>query len=362
METKPGKYSYIQEAYQRVAKAAKGYPDRVPLYAQICERLPLELGVSAKTLFHTPELLTTGTFDVCRKYGIDVPSVDFDCYNIEAEALGQKVIFHDNIMPDVDRSQRLLAAKKDLLKLQTPDFDKAGRCPMVVELYRYVKTLTGLDVSLAFCAPFSLAANLRGIEQLIFDTIKDPKFVEELFNFIIDDLLVPWLTYLSAKFPKAPSLVGADAIASIPIINLEIFEKWVVQPIERLRTAVGSKVIVPNQTGESYLKNPQELMDFRHRCNPSFIEGQDPDVEKLGPEFYKNYAQKHNLPLLLGVGASFLNQATPEEIENRIKHYIEIGGQGGQLWLYLCNLSPSTPEENILVAKKTIDKYGRYRT
>jgi uroporphyrinogen-III decarboxylase len=360
METKTRKYGYIQEGYQRVEKAAKGYPDRVPLYAQLCERLPMELGVSAKTLFHDPELLTTGTFDVFRKYGIDVPSVDFDCYNIEAEAIGQKLIFHENIMPDIDRSHLVLASKKDLLKLRTPDFEKAGRCPMVVEIYQLVKKLTGLDVSLAFCAPFALAANLRGIEQLIIDTYKDPDFVDDLFNFIIDDLLAPWLSHLNTKFPDAPTMVGADATASLPIINLKIFEKWVVSPTERLRDIIGPKVIVPNQTGESYLKNPQELMDLRRRSNPKFIEGQDPDVEKLGPAFYKNYSKKHDLPLLLGIGASFLNQASPEMIENRIKQYINIGGKGGRLWLYLCNLSPSTPIENIYAAKKAIDKYGRY--
>ena len=360
MEVKKDKYSYVREGYQQVEKAAVGYPDRVPLYAQICELLPQELNISAKTLYLDPEHLATGAFDVCKKYGITAPSIDFDCYNIEAEAVGQKLIFHDNIMPDIDRSQLILASKKDLSKLRTPDFDKAGRCPMVVELYQLAKKLTGMDLSLAFCAPFALAANLRGIEQLIIDTFKDPDFVEDLFKFIIDDLLAPWLSHLNTKFPNAPSFVGSDATASLPIINIKIFEKWVVQPIEKLREKIGPKVIVPNQTGESFLKNPEQLMDLRKRSNPNFIEGQDPDVEKIGPEFYKSYAQKSNLPLLLGIGASFLNQATPKEIEDRVKHYIQVGGQDGQLWLYLCNLSPSTPTENIHAAIKAIDKYGVY--
>jgi len=362
MESTEDKYAYIREGYLQVGKAAVGYPDRIPLYAQVCERLPQELNISAKTLFHSPEHIVTGVFDLCKKYGIDVPTVDFDCYNIEAEAVGQKLLFHDDIMPDIDRSQLILASKKDLSKLRTPDFDKAGRCPMIVEVYQLAKKLTGIDFSLAFCAPFALAANLRGIEQLIIDTYKDPDFVADLFNFVVDDLLAPWLSHLNIKFPDAPAMVGADATASLPIINVNIFEKWVVQPIERLREKVGPKVIVPNQTGESFLKNPEQLMTLRKRSNPNFIEGQDPDVEKLGPKFYKKFAQENKVPLLLGIGAAFLNQATPDEVENRVRHYINIGGKDGQLWLYLCNLSPSTPAENIHAAKKAIDKYGTYNS
>ena len=102
-------------------------------------------------------------------------------------------------------------------------------------------------------------------------------------------------------------------------------------------------------------------MDIRRRANPLYVEGQDPDVEALGSEFYKAYAEKHDLPLLLGVGAVFLNNATPEAVTARVRHYLEIGGQNGRLWLYLCNLSPSTPLENIRAAVRAVHAYGVYR-
>jgi uroporphyrinogen-III decarboxylase len=354
------KYYHFQKGFQRVADAATGIPDRVPLYAQVCELLPHEMNVSAKEIFHNAELLTIGTLDVCAKHGIDVPSVDFDVYNIEAEAVGQKVIFDDAVMPDVDRAHQLLQDKSELKKLRTPDFDKAGRCPLVVEIYRRFQAMTGVKASLAFCAPFSLAANLRGMEHLIMDTYDDPEFVKALFDFVTNDLLIPWLSYLKEKFPHAPAIVGADAMASLPIINEEIMERWVVPYIERLRHAIGQQLCVPNQTGEHYSKHPEEFMDIRRKANPLYVEGQDPDVESLGPEFYKQYAQKHGLPLLLGVGAVFLNNSTPAEITARIKHYIQVGGRDGRLWLYLCNLSPTTPAENINAAVAAVRKYGTY--
>jgi uroporphyrinogen-III decarboxylase len=80
------------------------------------------------------------------------------------------------------------------------------------------------------------------------------------------------------------------------------------------------------------------------------LEGQDPDVDTLGPAFYKEYAEEQDVPLVLGVGASFLAQAKPEEVRQRVKGYVEVGGKNGRFALYLCNLGATTPPENVKAA------------
>jgi len=354
------KYYHFQKGFQRVADAATGNADRVPVYAQICELLPREMKVSAKEIFHNAKLLNIGTFDICDRYGIDVPSVDLDTYNIEAEAIGQKILFHDEIMPDIDRAHPLIQEESDIKKIVTPDFDKAGRCPIVIDMYNIFENLTGVKASMAFCAPFSLAANIRGIETLIMDMCLNPKFAHELMTRVTQELLIPWLEYLKGKFPQTPAMVGADALASLPIVNIKLMDEFIAPYVEKLRKACGPKVCVPNWTGERHAKNPEEVMDIRLRVNPGFVEGQDPDVEALGPEFYKAYAEKHDLPLLLGVGAVFLRTSTPEEVFNRVKYYVKVGGENGRLWFYLCNIEPGTPMENIKAAVAAVHKYGTY--
>jgi len=84
-------------------------------------------------------------------------------------------------------------------------------------------------------------------------------------------------------------------------------------------------------------------------------------VEKLGPQFYKQCAQKHDLSLLLGLGAAFLNNAAPEEITRRARRYIEVGNQDGRPWFYLRNLSPSAPDVNIQAAAQAVHRFGRVR-
>ena len=73
------------------------------------------------------------------------------------------------------------------------------------------------------------------------------------------------------------------------------------------------------------------------------------------------YAKKHNLPLILGVGAGFLATSTPEAVADRVRHYIEIGGEKGLFALYLCNLGATTPAENVRAAIETVRTYGVYK-
>lgn len=84
-------------------------------------------------------------------------------------------------------------------------------------------------------------------------------------------------------------------------------------------------------------------------------------VEKLKPYIFKEYANKHNINLCLGVGATFLDSASPAEIEARVKNYLQVGAPGGRLTLYLCALSAATPPENVRAAVDAVHKYGTYK-
>lgn len=354
------KYYFFQEGFKRAAMASKGIPDRVPLYGQICELITQETGIPASKIFRDPELLVTGSYNICEKYGIDVPVAAFDTYNIESEGIGQKLLFHEDIMPDIDRTSPLISDKKDLDRIVTPDFERDGRFSFVVKVYEIVEKLTGLPPALVFCGPFSMAANIRGIEKVIMDIMLDPGFATELFERVTHNVLIPWIQYLQKKFPDTPRIVGADALASLPIINEKIMEDYAVKYIQQIFKACGERICIPNHTGERYSKTPERFLEARLLCNPHFVQGQDPDIEQLGPEFYKEFANKHDLPLLLGLGATFLTQATPEQVHDRVKYYVEAGGKDGRFVFYLCNLEPGTPKENIKTAIDALHKYGTY--
>ncbi len=357
-------YSSFQEGATRLDAAMSGVPDRVPVYAQMHEFAIKELGFSAREFYTKPELLVPGCLEIQRRYGIDVAFIDYDVYNIEAEALGQRVVFGDDHMPDVDRTVPLIKDQDDLRKIRTPDFESDGRFQMILELHGLFRRLTGVQPSMQFCGPFSLAANIRGIEQLVMDIHLDPEFARNLFERLTEEVVGPWIAYQLKHFPDAASMGGSDATASLPIVNLDILENWVAPYIMRLRELCGPQVYVPNWVGERYLKTPEKrtkMLDLKLQVCPGFIEGQDPDVEALGPELYRQYAEQHEVPLVLGVGAGFLATASPDEVRRRVKRYVEVGGRDGRFALYLCNLGATTPAENVKAAIDAAHTYGVYR-
>ncbi len=361
MSGSENRYHFFKEGSARFDKAMEGIPDRVPLFAQLHEFAAAQTGVPPKKFYTDPETLVSNSLEVMETYGIDVPVLDYDVYNIEAEALGQEVIWSETAMPDVDRTKPLIQDKSDLKKIRTPDFEHDGRFPVVLEMNRLFLEMTGgIEPTLGFCAPFSLAANIRGIEQLLIDIYVDPEFARELFERVTDAVLIPWILRLKEEFPETNSICGSDASASIPIVNPYILRDWIIPYVKRLREQCGPEVYVPNWVGETHLKHPEEMLDMKLEGCPGFVEGQDPDVEGLGPSFYKSYATKKGLPLVLGVGAAFLALATPEAVRDRVRQYIEIGGEGGRFALYLCNLGATTPPENVRAAVQAVRDFGVY--
>lgn len=352
-------YRFFKKSYKLLEESMNGISNRVPVYAQIHEFAMKEMGLTPDNFYNNPKNLILALLETHKKYRLDAPCVDYDVYNIEAEGIGQRIIYKPDAMPDVDRRDYLIKGSDDLKKIKKPNFnsDSSRRFRFVIEALEYFYELTGVYSPLNFCAPFSLAANIRGIEFLLFDIMERPNFARELLKRVTEEVIIPWILYQSDIFPDSPSIVGSDATASLPIINIEMLEDWVLPYIVQIRDVCGNKVYVSNWVGDRYLKNPERIFEDKLKVCPGFLEGQDPDVEALGPEIYKNFAEERNVALVLGVGAAFLATATPDEVKNRVKRYVSVGSRNGKFALYLCNIGKTTPKENLVAAVDAVYEF-----
>ena len=350
-------YSYFLAGAALMQAAMLGKATTVPVYGQLHEYAAAQLRIPGEVFYTHPDVMVPAILEVQSRLGLDVASLTYDVYNIEAEGLGQKLIISDANIPDIDRQQPLVRERADIARIMTPDFDSAGRFTRVIEMQTLFRKLTGIEPTLSFCAPFTLAANLYGIERLLIAIHDEPDFVRELFRRLTEQVLAPWILYQKKAFPKANKISGADAMASVPIVNLAILKQWVAPYILRLRELCGVEVSVANWVGEQYLKNPVEMLDLKLTVGPGSIQGQDPDVAALSPRFYKGYATRKMIPLILGIGAAFLAQSKQRQIIERVHDYCRVGQVEGRFALYLCNIGATTPTENIKAAIEAAHSY-----
>ena len=103
----------------------------VHIGAQINDHAAFLAGVSSKTFFTDAQLFTQTQLLITEYYQLDTLSNFWDVYNVETEALGQKIIYHPVGLPDIDRTKPLIANPSDLDHIYPPDPYKSGRLPWV---------------------------------------------------------------------------------------------------------------------------------------------------------------------------------------------------------------------------------------
>ena len=136
---------------------------------------------------------------------------DFDHVNTmsdparEAADCGARVEFFEDQPVAIVESEALLADKSKLLRLRQPDPLGGGRMHngiQALDLYRervgHNRIIEGWVEG-----PVAEAADLRGINALMTDFVDDPKFVRDLFDFVLE---------MELRFAREQVNAGADIV------------------------------------------------------------------------------------------------------------------------------------------------------
>lgn len=347
---------------ERVSRVLEGKADTIPIAAQINEHGVKLCGADMREAYTRAAKFMELNLAVFEYYQLDIPGFYYDIYNIEAEALGQRLTWEPDRMPDIDRSNPLIRQHSDLDRLRPPDFRKKARMPFVLQVIRRCYDL-GLPVRIRFCSPFSLAANIRGIENLLIDILTAPEFAHRLLTFLTDEILIPWVQTQREAIDQAHSPAnGADAAASPPIVTVEILEEFVMPYLRRMNETIGN-VTGMGYWGYSYLfKNPEKfrrMLELMASVSPKTLNCLDPDVARTGPELYAQFAREKRMSLRLGLDTLLLQEGPMSRIVERCRQYVMAGSQAEGLVISFNDISIHTPSRNVHTAIAAVRHFGR---
>lgn len=293
-----------------------------------------------------------------------------DVYNYEIEGMGGKMVYGDNAMPTIDFRAPLVKEPEDLRKLRTPNFYKDSRLPYALDCYKF-STEYGVNRG-RFCAPFSMAVGMRSYPALIKDMRKRPHFAHELFTFIVDEVLVPYIKvqkeYCGVSFAR-----GADAWASIPTLSVKEMQEWVVPYIQRLMTKVREFGMTVVSMSADYCEERPEKFDAEvlrgsfdvqvaTQGRPSLFLGmgrwQDYPLEPVREYTARYREQGIKVSIEVGVNARLLRDGPAGKIVSTVKRFIDTFARDHELDIFLANIPADTPPDHVHAAVAATHIYG----
>ncbi len=282
-------------------------------------------------------VLVEGQLKVVEEYDFDQVACISDPAR-EATDCGAAIVFNENTPPDIDERNALLADKSKLASLKTPDPLGGGRMHDRVKAAALFKDKVGNDKIIEgwIEGPCAEGADLRGINTIMLDFLEDPKFIHDLFEFVIE----MELRFAEAQIEAGVDVMGiGDAAASLvgPKIYEEFiwpYEKRLVDGVHEMGAAVRLHICGDTRAileGMGQLKC--EMVDLDFPCPVAM------GRNKMGPE-----------QVICGNinPVSVLQDGSAQDVREAIERcHNEAGGRfivGAG-----CEVTRDTPEENIRV-------------
>ena len=334
--------------FERVKAAFKRErADRVPFYPIVSALAGKLTGIDARTYYTDFDKLADAQIALYEETRQDVVALMGDLF-MEVEAMGAEVEFPGDDVPRL-RSY-LLKDKSKLNSLEFPALEKAGRIPGYLAACTKASTAIGdSPVGGVICGPWTLAAHLRGAENLIVDTATDPNFIHELMRFTVE---IPKRLGEAVKNAGA-GLSLSEAPASISLISPKIFREFVL-PYEK-------EVI-------SHLRGKRISVTV-HVCG--FIEPIMEDLASMGAvaismdepsSLEKMFEASQGKVVVVGNVATnvFLN-GTRKDMEDEVKRCLAVGKEReGYILSSGCELSPRGDVERVKWFCEFASALGRY--
>lgn len=217
---------------QRIQRLLRGgRVDRTPFCPAVYEHKAALIGVKPAAMCRDADLFERAIIREVEVYEPDLLVVGCDVYNVEAEAAGCEIQYPDsNDVPAV--RGRVIRVGEDISRLSLPDPLRSGRMPLHLEVGRRIQERFGGEMIVrgALSAPFSIACELVGPEQLLMALLDRPEWISRLLSFTSEITKA----YGKAYVERGLGIILFDSHASPPMTYPELYRRTILGPTSRV--------------------------------------------------------------------------------------------------------------------------------
>ncbi len=293
-------------------------------------------------------LLAESVFAEYETYKPDMLTVGMDIYNIEAQALGGVVVYPDS--PDVVPSikDRLIESLDEVEKLPRIDPENAGRMPLVIEAAETVNKKLGDQVPVrgAVSGPYSIAAELFGIEKLIMEMVMNPQAFSRLIDYCADISLRYGLEFIK----RGMGVCLFDSQASPPLISPENYKDHLLERMKHINTQYKkhgcefTEYVIGGRTDEianMMIETGFEIVLSDFCAEPAMILGKTGD---------------HQL-IRRNINPRLVEQGQSDDLDEQITETVKTARIDKSVIIGTGVLSYNTPIENVIYTKNKCEEF-----
>ena len=292
------------------------------------------LGITVRQLISDSDLQAKGMKAIADRTDA-LASVSFMDLSVEAECFGATVVVSDDEVPTV--KGRIVTSEEDAEALAIPTIG-SGRTSIYVDAIRKAKEeITDRPVFAGMIGPFSLAARLFDVSEIMIECYDEPDAVHTVLE---------KATAFLVEYAKAYKAAGADGI-----VMAEPVSGLLSPALEEEFSSPYVKAIVDAVQDDTFLVIYHNCGNNTPRMTESFLSfgaaayhfGNAVDMQTMLDKF------PSNVPVMGNVDpAGVLRMGTPETVKEAARSLLETCSSYENFVLSSgCDIPPMTPWENI---------------
>lgn len=307
--------------------------------ARVIQRSPWDVSRDAELLFEAHRQ----TFLL---YHHAVVAVGIDIYNIETEAYGAKVINPgEQGTPAIH--EPLFQSLEEALQIKPYNPVTDGRIPMIIETGQRLKmALPDADVRIPVAGPFSIAFNLRGINEICMDLAFQPENVAKFLMILAENQAV----FCQAIVNAGLDIAFFESAASPPMLSPRLFREIELPALKRIINIAEETVGHPVPCimgGDTYL-----IMDDMLSTGTGFVVC---NKETNQAAFIQRALLTHpEVKIRVNMESGIVACSDKERIYREIDRILEITKDHPNCLLGTGALPYETPPENVFLIREYV--------